>query len=227
MGLILKVLKHLFITIGIIASALILLAFTDVPYFAYHALSLNHQQLDGKADVIVVMGGDGMPSPNGLLRLYYGSEAAIENPNAKVVIALPRNKDGSMEQLELMGDELALKGIDRNRIIYEPNGFNTRSQALEVRKLFEAEKKLLIVSSPEHLYRAIRSFEKVGFKEIGSLPTFEKPSDEEELKDKTDKEETRVRNLSLRYNLWSYLQYEIKVLREYFAISYYWVKGWI
>jgi uncharacterized SAM-binding protein YcdF (DUF218 family) len=227
MALIVKVLKRLLLVIGLLASFLLVLAFTDLPYFAYHALSLNHQQLSGKADVIVVMGGDGMPSPDGLLRLYYGSEAAKENPNATVVIALPKNEDGSLTQLELMADELELKGIGRNRIVFEPNGFNTRSQAQEIRQLFEAETKLLIVSSPEHLYRAIRSFEKVGFTEVGSLPTFEKPSDEENLKDKTDKKDKRVRNLSLRYNLWSYLQYEIRVLREYCAIAYYWVKGWI
>lgn len=227
MALIVKVLKRLLLVIGLLASCLLVLAFTDLPYFAYHKLSLNHQQLNGEADVIVIMGGDGMPSPNGLLRLYYGSAAAKENPNARVIIALPKNEDGSLTQLEMMADELELKGISRNRIVFEPNGFNTRSQAQEIRQLFEAETKLLIVSSPEHLYRAIRSFEKVGFTKVGSLPTFEKPSDEENLKDKTDKKDKRIRNLSLRYNLWSYLQYEIRVLREYSAIAYYWVKGWI
>mgnify|MGYP006090763245 FL=1 len=62
---------------------------------------------------------------------------------------------------------------------------------------------------------------------VGGSPSFEKPSDEERLKDKTDKEDTKVRNLALRYNMWSYMQYEIIVLREYTAIAYYWMKGWI
>jgi uncharacterized SAM-binding protein YcdF (DUF218 family) len=126
-----------------------------------------------------------------------------------------------------MAHELVEKGIDTNRILFEPNGFNTRSQALEVADLISLKSNILIVSSPDHLYRAVRCFEKVGFKKVGSLPTFEVPSDEDKLKDKTKTKDKRVRNLSLRYNLWSYLQYEIKVLREYAAISYYWIKGWI
>ena len=67
----------------------------------------------------------------------------------------------------------------------------------------------------------------LGFKKISSLPTFEIPSDAENLKDKTERKDTRIKNLSLRYNMWSYMVYEIKVLREYFAISYYKIKGWI
>ena len=49
----------------------------------------------------------------------------------------------------------------------------------------------------------------------------------EKLKDETDEDELKVRNVALRYNMWSYMQYEIIVLREYTAIAYYWVKGWI
>ena len=77
------------------------------------------------------------------------------------------------------------------------------------------------------MYRSIHSFRKVGFKIVGGSPSFEKPSDEEKLKDETNKDENKVRNLALRYNMWSYMQYEIIVLREYTAIGYYWVKGWI
>jgi uncharacterized SAM-binding protein YcdF (DUF218 family) len=213
---------------AILASLFVLLALTDIPYYAYQNLSLKKQQLQSKADVIVLMGGDGMPSPNGLMRLYFTAQLAKENPMAKVVIAMPLNEVDSTYQLDLMAKELMNKNIDSNRIIYEYKGFNTRTQAVSVGKMFPLKSKLIVVSSPEHMYRAVKSFEKVGFESVGSYPTFEVPSDEELLISKEkEKKADEVHNLGLRYNLWSYMQYEIRVLREYLAITYYWLKGWI
>ncbi len=33
--------------------------------------------------------------------------------------------------------------------------------------------------------------------------------------------------LAIRYNFWNYLKLEITVLREYMAITWYWLRGWI
>lgn len=212
----------------VFATLFILLALTDIPYYAYHNLSLKKQQISGQADVIVMMGGDGMPSPNGLMRLYFTIKQAKENPQAKIVLAMPLNEVDSTYQLRLMAQELINKKIDSNRIHYEYKGFNTRTQAKAIAEMFTSDKKIIVVSSPEHMYRAVRCFEKVGFKSVGSCPTFEVPSDEELLKAK-DKDQAidEVDSLGLRYNLWSYMQYEIRVMREYLAITYYWMKGWI
>lgn len=212
----------------IVATLFILLALTDLPYNAYHKLALKKQQLNSKADVIVLMGGDGMPSPNGLMRLYFTAQQAKENPLAKIVIAMPLNEIDSTYQLRLMAKALIQNKIDSNRILYEYQGYNTRTQAQAIRKMFPPESKLIVVSSPEHMYRAVRSFEKVGFESVGSCPTFEVPHDEELLKSKDKKKKSdKVENLILRYNLWSYMQYEIRVAREYIAITYYWLKGWV
>lgn len=205
----------------------IILSFTSLPYWAYYGLAATDDQLEVTPSTIVIMGGDGMPSPSGLMRLYNGIEKAVEHPNSKIIIALPYNEYDSTFQLSLMAYELVQKGIDTNRIVFAPKGFNTRSQALEIKELADTSAPMLIVSSPEHMYRSIHSFRKVGFQIVGGSPSFENPSDEEKLKDETDKDETKVRNLALRYNMWSYMQYEIIVMREYTAIAYYWVKGWI
>lgn len=225
----LKKCLHIYVWVSsILATLLIFLALTDLPYNAYHKLALKKQQLSAKADVIVLMGGDGMPSPNGLMRLYFTTQQAKENPKAKIVIAMPLNEIDSTYQLRLMAKALIQNNIDSNRILYESEGYNTRTQAVAIGRMFPPESKLIVVSSPEHMYRAVKSFEKVGFKSVGSCPTFEVPSDEELLKSKDkDKKADEVENLGLRYNLWSYMQYEIRVAREYVAISYYWLKGWI
>lgn len=225
---IVRLFKRLFLVLGVVTTLFIALSFTSLPYWAYYGLAAVDDKLTESPEVIVVMGGDGMPSPSGLMRVYYGIERAKAYPEAKIILALPYNQFDSTQQLSLMASEFVLKGIDTNRIAFEPNGFNTRSQALAIKEMVSDENApMLIVSSPEHMYRCLASFRKVGFKNVGGNPSFENPSDEEKLKDKTEEEKTRIRNLALRYNMWSYMHYEITVLREYAAISYYKLKGWI
>ncbi|MDB4061452.1 YdcF family protein [Vicingaceae bacterium] len=219
--------KKLLLFLGAFSLVFIILSFTSLPYWAYYGLAATDDQLEVTPSTIVIMGGDGMPSPSGLMRLYIGTEKALQHPDSKVIIALPYNEFDSTYQLSLMLCQLVEKGVDSKRIIFAPNGFNTRSQALEIKELVDTSVALLIVSSPEHMYRSIHSFRKVGFQIVGGSPSFEKPSDEEKLKDETDKDDMKVQNLALRYNIWSYMQYEIIVLREYTAIAYYRVKGWI
>jgi uncharacterized SAM-binding protein YcdF (DUF218 family) len=204
------------------------LSFTSIPYWAYYGLASVEDKLTETPEFIVVMGGDGMPSPSGLMRTYYGINKAKQFPNTKIILALPYNQKDSTKQLNLMAHEFVLKGIDTSRIYFEPNGFNTKSQAMQVDQLIEDKNApLLIVTSPEHTFRCLATFRKQGFTAVGGNPTFENPSDEEMLKDKTEDEKNRVRNLNLRYNIWSYMQYEIIVMREYCAIAYYWLNGWI
>ncbi len=212
---------------GILFLLLLILAFTSIPYHAYYQLSASNKKLSEAPDYIIIMGGSGMPSPDGLIKTYYGSIAANEYPKSELIIALPKNKDEKLSQLDLMADEIIKNGVDSNRIIFESKGYNTHSQSVNISKMIETDKSILIITSPEHMMRSILSFEKAGFKKVGSLPTFESPSNEALLKDKKKIGENEIDNLSLRYNLWSYLQYEIKVIREYFALSYYWIKGWI
>lgn len=204
------------------------LSFTNLPYNAYYQLSSSDAILKSKPNLIVILGASGMPSPDGLIRTYYGAAAAKKDREAKIIIAYPYN-DGpdSLFQLNAMAKELILKGVDSVRIEYEPFGFNTRSQAVNIGKrpdLNKNEISLLIITSPEHMYRAIKTFQKVGFEHVGSLAAFERPIDEIKLENKEDK---RSIGLFLRYNMWSYLNYEILVLREYTAIAYYKMQGWI
>ena len=225
-------LRKLFIRLSYLISTLtfvfVVLSFTQIPYWAYYSLAVTEDGVKENPAYIVVMGGDGMPSPSGLMRTYFGVEKAKIYTDAKIILALPYNDFDSTRQLNLMAHQFVVKGIDTNRILFEPKGFNTRSQVEEIEKMIEDKSQaLLIVTSPEHMYRCLASFRKIGFTNVGGTPTFEMPSDEEKLKDKTEDEKARIRYLSLRYNMWSYMQYEIIVLREYAAISYYWIQGWI
>ena len=214
---------------GIIALFMAALAFTDVPYFAYHQLGTHCKRLKENPEVIVVLGGSGMPSPDGLIRTYYGAEAAHKHADAKIIIAHPQEENGKTHQLNLMAHELIIRGIDSTRIMYEPNGHNTYSQAVNVSKLLAqdlTDAPILIITTPEHMFRSIRSFQKAGLTHVGGLPSFEIPISPGKLRGKTKKGKQEV-GLSWRYNFWSYLRYEIIVLREYCAIAYYKANGWI
>lgn len=229
--IVLGIMKGTALVTGFGALLMLVLSFTDLPFYAYHALGLTEQSLEADPALIVILGGSGMPSPDGLIRTYYGSRAAHAFPKAEVVIALPynANEEDSLHQLRLMADELVSRGVDTGRIAFEPIGHNTHTQSEQLASRFSnrLSSPLLIVTSPEHMYRAVRTFEQSGFTQVGSLPAFEVPVDEDKLKDKSAPEDLRVRQVALRYNMWSYLHYELLVLREYAAIAYYWMMGWV
>jgi uncharacterized SAM-binding protein YcdF (DUF218 family) len=225
-----KVLKRFFSILGIISFLLFILSFTDVPYYAYYNLSVVEEKLPADPAIIVVLGGAGMPSPDGLIRTYYAAEAANKYKNASIIIALPYNETDSLHQLQLMATELIIRGIDSSRIKFEPVGFNTRSQAVNIAAMYEKEKSqvsLLLITSPEHIYRSVKTFRKAGFSYVSGAAAFEHPVDEEKIKDTENTSDTRVKSLDLRYNMWSYLHYELLAMREYCAIFYYKLKGWI
>lgn len=222
-----KICKWFFLVLGVFAFVLFVLSFTAIPYHAYYKLGTGNSELSRKPNLIVVLGGSGMPSPDGLIRTYYASEAANKYPEAEIIIALPYNEHNSLHQLNMMAHELIIKGIDSIRIKYEPLGFNTRSQAVNIASMFQYNKEqlaLLIITTPEHMYRSIKTFKKAGFPNVGGVPTFERPVDENKLE---DPDESELLNLNVRYNMWNYLHYELLVLREYLAISYYKLRGWI
>jgi uncharacterized SAM-binding protein YcdF (DUF218 family) len=227
--IILKFLKWFFGISGILFFILFILSFTDIPYYSYHWLGTSNSKITARPDVIIVLGGSGMPSPDGLIRTYFAAQAARKFPKTEIIIALPFNENDSLCQLNQMAKELIVRGVDSCRIKYEPLGFNTHSQALNIESMYKNRKScsFIIVTSPEHMYRAINTFKKAGLIIVGGIPTFETPPDSDKVKDKLKSKDVRVKSLSLRYNMWSYLNYELVVLREYFAISYYELKGWI
>jgi len=223
-------LKRVMLVLGILAMTLWVLSFTDVPYYAYRNLSLEEDTLTVEPEIIVLLGGSGMPSPDGLIRSYCAAQYALQFKLARIIIALPYNEGDSLQQLRLMQKELTLRGIDSIRISYEPLGHNTRSQAINIASQVGNDKlnsAVLIVSSPEHIYRAVKTFRKAGFLNVGAAPAFDTPVEKNKIEDKENGKDLRVKNLALRYNMWSYLNYELITIREYCAIFYYKLKGWI
>jgi uncharacterized SAM-binding protein YcdF (DUF218 family) len=230
-----NIFRSMLLVLGVFLLIAIVLSFTDYPYWAYYWLGTHNSEIVVKPNLIVLLGGGGMPSPDGLMRGYYASDVAKKYKKSAIIIALPPDTSLHEKSPELMlADELKMRGVDSIRIFYEREGNNTFSQATNIADMFD--KKFIdtisihIVTSPEHMYRSVMVFRKAGFQNVGGMPSFEKSIEERMLlkKKKSGKvTDVESQQLNLRYNMWNYLKYEITVMREYTAIAYYKIRGWI
>jgi uncharacterized SAM-binding protein YcdF (DUF218 family) len=240
-----KVLKILLVVFGSVFLLQIILALTSAPFWIWYGMGTKHAGISRPPDYIVVLGGGGMPSESGLMRCWYADKAADFFPDAKIIIALPGDTADSLSSINGMKKELILRGIAPERIILEDSGTNTRAQAMNIHHMTSppnplsfrrgsagGEAALLLVTSPEHLYRAVLVFKKAGFLKVDGLPAFEEAI-EADITFKGKKLGGRRwvpdvgENITVRYQFWTQMHYEMLVVREWMATGYYWVKGWI
>ncbi|MCF8366646.1 MAG: YdcF family protein [Bacteroidales bacterium] len=229
----LKILRIIFIIFGLVFVFLIGLSLTEQPYWISYYLATANSAVQAEPDYIVMMGAGGMPGPKSLLRCYYTAQEAKKYPNAKIIVAMPAGPGRFLgsDPYE-MYQEIARRGISKNRFMFEARGTNTHTQACNIFEMLHTQLKnnLLIITSPEHMYRSILSFEKCGFQNVDGVASFGTAIDNHLLLTPGEVESDQVsmsRNISLRYNMWNYLKVEIEIIREIVALSYYKVKGYI
>lgn len=231
-----RFLRYCMIATGGFFLLLTILALTTVPFYARYWLGTSQGCVAGEPVAIVLLSGSGMPSEDGLLRCYYTASLAVSNPRANVYIALPGDTSYESGSARLMKHELIIHGVSDSVIHFENIGRNTRQQAMQL-----AEMKIpgsdtgtiALVTSPEHMYRAILTFRKAGFAHVTGVPTFEKSVEDNNLifNDKELRGNPYYlpigKSKQLRYQFWNHLRFEILVIREYFAIAYYKTRAWI
>ena len=216
--------------LGMMFFLMLCLAFTNLPYHCYHQLGTYRNNVTDELSHIVLLGAGGVPGKDALLRIYYTAAAAAVHKKAKIIIAVPAPADtNSSANVALQYvEELILRGIKKKNICFEPKGMNTHYQAKNIASWLDNSSSLLLITSPEHMFRAIKSFRKAGFTTVFGYSTFEQEIQPALLKKKKTGTLPSIENsLSLRYNFWTQLQYEVLVLREYLALLYYWMRGWI
>ncbi|HCY43228.1 MAG TPA: hypothetical protein DHV48_18145 [Prolixibacteraceae bacterium] len=228
--------RSVLLIFGVLFLLVLLLSFTTLPYWGYYWLGTSESKITGKPDYIVLLGGGGMPSESNLMRAFYVHRAATEAPESKIVISIPGNSADSMSTARLVAAELISKGIDRGRFLYEENGTNTRSQAMQLQQFMSLnipEKSILLVTSPEHMRRAVLVFKKAGFTKVSALPAFENAIEADLFfeDDRLGDDKLLVPdiggNTTVRYQFWNHLKYEILIAREMAALAYYKLRGWI
>ncbi len=224
--------KTFFISLGAIFTLMIILSFTTLPFWMYYKLGITNNALEKPPDYIVVLGGGGFPSESSLMRTYKASQISLVFPSSKIIIALPGDTMDLNSSIVQMKEEIISRGINNERIILEPVGRNTRMQALEISKLISPDSDILIVTSPEHMYRSIRSFKAVGLKNTNGESAFESAIESLLIFDDDKLGGNKYLpdiggNTQFRYQFWNHFKYQIIVYREYLAIAYYKLKGWI
>lgn len=230
---ILRMFRGFLLFTGLFFVILIILSFTTVPFYGYHWLGTSCSGVNGKPQYIIMLGGSGMPGGSNLMRCWYTARAASEFSGAQVYIVMPGDSADPAGTPSKLRDELIFRNVPEERISFESNGTNTRSQALECSRKIPRESPVLLVTSPEHMRRSVLTFKKAGFEKVYALPSFENPSEadftftDSELGERPPFVPAVGQNTQLRYQVWNHLLYEIMIARELTALSYYFLRGWI
>jgi uncharacterized SAM-binding protein YcdF (DUF218 family) len=235
----------------LVAGALTLLLaaaqFTPLPWRAFKRLAEVPGLCPREPTHILVMGGSGIPGPSGLMRTFYGAQAAALHPEAELLVAMPLGAGESVASRAYL-DELRLRGVPADRMRILPEGRNTREQALRLAGfLGEAATRavVLIVTDPEHVRRTAASLRGAGIRHLAAMPAhplsiedplpwqaaeLEPASCSERAEACAPARQTFVpdigSSLHLRYDIWNHLRYTQDALREHAALSYYRLQGW-
>ncbi len=221
--------------LGILFSIFFILCFTHVPHLMVYRLGTTDASIRRPPDFIIVMGGAGMPSESALIRTYYASNLARHFNKAKVIITLPGDTMDPVSSINLMKKEMVMRGIDSTRIFLESNGTNTRAEALNIRYMLRGihQPGLAIVTSPEHMRRSTLCFRKLGFLKVDGLAAFANPIEagltfeDYKLGGRDWMIPDIGNNLMIRYKFWLQARNLEAAMREYLALAYYKLKGWI
>lgn len=230
-----RILRTIVFVVGIISLVLAIFAFTSGPFWIYYWLGTSNIKPYENTEYFILLGGGGMPEESNLIRSYFAASMAKEVPDAKIIIALPGDTSDKSSSINILAHELLIKGVSPERILFETEGSNTRAQALNISKLNIPglkEKNITVITSPEHVKRSILTFKKIGFRRSNGYPAFHRAIESDiryENKDIGGKKYIPDvgNSISIRYRFWTHLKYEIIIMREFLALFYYKLNGWI
>ena len=222
---------------GGMGLVILALSFSSRPFYTHHWLGTGIQNSCSEPGLIVLLGAGGMPSGENMMRIYYAAEAWKQFSHCNIFLSLPGDTADEKGSIALMKQELIMRGVSPEKIRYEAKGKNTRGQALELAGMDNGgllQACALVITSPGHMRRSILTFRKAGFHFLIPLPAFEIPL-EGELRfddDELGGERRFVapstgQTLTLRYEIWTQLNYQLVCAREFVALGYYWLRGWI
>ncbi len=222
--------------LGIVFLFALVVALTDLPWSVYRWLGAMEGDGQGAPDLIVMMGGGGIPSESGLMRTWQTAYEAAKYPKARVLVAMPYEPGEGGTNRSAVQRELMLRGVSAARLLQEGHGRHTREQAMLTYQLFEESAehtRVLIVTSPEHVRRSVLAFRKAGFPMVrghGALEQeLEAPLDYGRPSTGASSEEKSIvgQSVMMRYHFWNTLEIEVRVVRELVALWYYRAKGWV
>ena len=115
---------------------------------------------------------------------------------------------------EMMREALVKLGVPADRVLVESRSANTREQATFTADLLRQRgiKTFVLVTAPEHMNRAVPTFEALGFTVVPAVSAFKEPVRGSWW------EQVRLSRGALLQSDWA--------VYEYLARVYYWLRGW-
>lgn len=166
-----------------------------------------------KADVIVVLAGgvnrNGTLQPASLYRTIKGAQLYRQRWAPKLMFSGGLVQSPPLtEARSLAGFAMEWGAVPARDVLLEERSGRTHESAVEVAALMRKHglREVLLVTSPLHLYRAVRSFRAQG------VAVFPVATDEDDLRAR--------RGLARLHLAW-------QLLREYAGLGYYWARGWL
>ena len=211
-------LRRTLLLLGSLLALWLILSCTRIPARGYQWLSSDPLRVRMRdPDVIVVLGGGGIPSESGLMRCFYGAQTARAYPRARVIVSLPADGDPETSSVGRMRDELVMRGVERGRISLEHDARSTHEQSEAIAGLLRDQPgvKVLLVTSEYHIRRSLLAFRKAGLN-VGT-----------EVYDTMAPEAGMGAFTSVRYYFWYNLTNSITLAREVIAMTAYRLRGWL
>jgi uncharacterized SAM-binding protein YcdF (DUF218 family) len=124
------------------------------------------------ANYVIILGAGlngSSPSLTLLQRINVAIDYLKKNTNVDVIVSGGKGFRETFTEAEVMSKLLQNNGIESNRIILEDRSTNTYENLVYSGKLIDLNKKIVIVSSGFHLFRAKNIAKKIGYKNIGGI----------------------------------------------------------
>jgi uncharacterized SAM-binding protein YcdF (DUF218 family) len=229
------IVKRLLILSGIFLVWTFLFAFTTGPFYWYHYFGTGNSDYDFKPEVVIILGGTPMPSESALIRCYYARELARKNPDAQIIISQLKDANQTLTSTAAwkMRDEISRGEKDTFNFAFLTDGHSTREEVMLLKKRFPGigGKNCVVVSSPEHMLRAVAAFRRAGYRHVGGEPTFGWAGNADyRYKDrKLGGRQLPLEignNVQMRYQFWNHLRYQLLCYREFIAFFWYRLRGW-
>ena len=217
-----KIKRHLARFLIFVGSLHLLVAascLTPLPWKLLRWLQSDAASPGFSPELIVVLGGGGIPAESTLSRCYAAAEMAARHPHAHVVIAIPSSGTSPQSPEAMMRREMELRGVAAGRMRAETRGRNTREQAVKIAALVqphELHRPVLVVTSDYHMRRSRACLRKAGFTQVeGRFAT-----------DSSVNADLGA-GQAIRYTFWSAAEVLVVSFRELVAMSWYQLRGWI
>ena len=213
--------------LGLVFVLMFFLACTDIPYNALMRLA-EVPSCERPPRYIFVQGGNAFPSADALLLQYHLEKSREQFPEAKIYYCLPSVSSDTSGESYIRARLVSIADTCPLQLKVISDGVNTHDEIQKLVSLLPHDSlhcSLLLITKPEHYKRSIACLNRSGITDICGINTMDTPVPPSLLAH--GEESKRSPALLWRYNVWSYLQYEIIIFREYCAILYYRLKSYI